>query len=153
MTAIEYMDMMRSTMTTAHATPPMCSAMVLISNGMGVLLESWVWHPPGRSRLGELEVYRDRHDDWNRHPVQQGRGVDPLFDRLDGGRVEQRNPPKHLHVGDLALGADRALEDDDALDAGLFGDVRVGRVHGLELLGLLDLSADPDGLHGGRGVG
>ncbi len=31
-TAMEYMDMMKSRMTTAHATPPMCSAMVLKSN-------------------------------------------------------------------------------------------------------------------------
>ena len=32
MTAMEYMDMMKSTMTTPHATAPMCSAMVLKSN-------------------------------------------------------------------------------------------------------------------------
>src|SRR5262245_64883453 len=109
--------MMKSTTTTAHATPPMCSAMVLRSN--------CIVRPPGlpcalleRARfvlLREPEVDGDGHDHGDRHAVQKGGSVDPLLDRFDGRGVEKGDATEHLHVRDLALRADRALEDHDAL--------------------------------------
>src|SRR5260221_7324237 len=103
MTAIEYMDMMKSTITTAQATPPMCSAMDLISNSIA--------RPPGLSfgvfewRLRQLEVDRHRHDDRYRHPVQQRGSVDPLFDRFDRRLVQQGDASEHGDVRDLPLRA------------------------------------------------
>src|SRR5712692_1509240 len=112
------MDMMKSTMTTAHATPPICSAMVLKSNCIARPPGLWVCTRSDGPRLGEPEVHRDRHDDRNGHAVEQGRCVDPLLDSLDGGRVQQGDAPEDLDIGDLALGTDRALQDDHTLDPG-----------------------------------
>src|SRR5262245_225497 len=142
------MDMMKSTMTTPHATPPMCSAMVLRSNCIASSWTSFFWLP-GRA-LGELEVDGHRHDDGYRYAVQERRRVDPLPHGVGRRLVEQRDAAQHLHVRDLALRRDRALEDHDALHARLLGDVGVDGRHVLELLGLLDLPAHADGLHGRR---
>src|SRR5438094_9519120 len=108
------MDMIARTITTPQATPPMCSAMVLRSNCIAlVLLLEWNLAPAHTS--GQLEVDGYGHDDRHRHAVEQRRRVHPLLDRVDGGLVEQRDPAQDLHVRHPALGADRALEDHDAL--------------------------------------
>src|SRR6266513_1513005 len=110
------MDMMARTVTTPQATPPMCSAMVLRSNCMrppGWCLFYRSRGPPRLSR--EPEVHGHGHDDRHGDAVEEGRRVDPLLDRLDGGGVEERDAAQYLHVGDLALGADRALQDHHAL--------------------------------------
>src|SRR6185295_2831391 len=113
------MDMIARTITTPQATPPMCSAMVLRSNCIAlVLLLEWFGSGPF---LGQLEVDGHGHDDRHRNAVEQRRRIDPLLDRIDGRLIEQRDPPQDLHVRHLSLGADRALEDDYPLDARLLG--------------------------------
>src|SRR5512134_3008683 len=100
MTAIEYIDMMNSTIVTPQATAPMCSAMDLRSNCMV--------RPPGLSFVvrgggsGQLEVYRHRHDDRHRNAIQQGGRVDPLFYRFDRRLVQQGDAAEDGHVRDLA---------------------------------------------------
>src|SRR5688500_14275466 len=120
------MDMITRTITTPQATPPMCSAMVLRSNCMRPpgWWSSFVSFPPWAASR-QLEVHGHGHDDRHGDAVEEGRGVHPLLDGVDGGRVEQRYAAKDLHVGDLALGADGALQDHHALHPGLLRDIRI----------------------------
>jgi hypothetical protein len=125
-----------------------CPISICIACPPGLVSESRCCGP-----IRELEVNRDGHDDRHGHAVEQRRRVDPLLDGVDRRLVEEGDAPQDLHVRHLALGADRALQDHDALDARLAGDVRIARPHVLELLGLLDLAPDADRLHRRRGIG
>src|SRR5260370_35447341 len=101
------MDMMKSTMTTAHATPPMCSAMVLKSNC--IARPPGLWVCTRRSPLREPEGHDDRHDDRNRHPVQQVRHVHPLLPRFDGGPGERGDAPLAVAPCPLPTATDSAV--------------------------------------------
>src|SRR5262249_11641417 len=107
--------MIARTMTTPLAIQPMlahmCPRSICIARPPGLVLRN-----PRRARtLRELEVHGHGHDDRYRHAVQKRRRVDPLLDGFDRRLVEERDAPQHLDVGDLALRADRGLEDDDTL--------------------------------------
>src|SRR3972149_3387858 len=75
----------------------------------------------------------------------------PLLHGVGRRRVEQRDAAQDLHVRDLALGRDRALQDHDALHPRLLRDVGIDGGDVLELLRLLDLSAHAHRLDRGWG--
>ena len=68
----------------------------------------------------------------------------PLFDRLDGGIVEQRSPAEHPRAPNVAVWIDRGFENDDALDVGGLGVGRVDRLDVTNFRRRLHIPADPN---------
>ena len=93
----------------------------------------------------QLEVHGHGHDHRDRHAVEQGRGVLPLRHGLAGGIGERRHALPDDGIDHVALGADRALEDDLAAEAGAAGVLGVLGSNALESPGRLNPPADLPG--------
>src|SRR5262249_38313093 len=96
------------------------------------------------AKLLEREVHRHRHDDRHWHAIERRGRVDPLLDRVERRRVEQRNRAKHFRVLDGAVGPDGGFDNHDALYARRLCDRGIDRVDLLDLRRGLDVATDPD---------
>src|SRR5262245_5463765 len=102
---------------------------------------SWgVWRGPGgaRARLAgrleyypalEVEVDRNLDPDGDRLVVRQRRLEHPPLHRVDGGLVEHRHRPDHLHVLHAAVFPDEHVEHDASLDLRLTRHLGICRLH------------------------
>src|SRR3954447_2186894 len=100
-----------------------------------------VW--AGRTFLVQFEIDREIEDDVHRLPIQSTRLEFPAFDRIDRGLIEtERQRLEDMDVGDVAILADRALDDDDSGDARLAGDLGILRVDLADCHRRFDVAAD-----------
>src|SRR4051812_18431502 len=99
---------------------------------------------PGRTfLLIQFEIDGEIEDDIDRLPVESTRPEFPAFDRIDRGLIEtERQRLEDMDVGHVAIAADRALDDDDAGDAGLAGHFRILRLDAIDDHRRLDVAAD-----------
>src|SRR5207244_1345613 len=98
---------------------------------------------PERVYLVQLEVDGEVEDDVDGLAVERAGLESPLPDRVSCRLVETESERlEHGHVGDLAVFVDDALDDDDAGDARLAGDFRIGRLDTADDHRRFDVAAD-----------
>src|SRR4051795_4086981 len=100
----DHIDMKKRTKATALATHVIWFHMSIRLRPPSIVLSSGV-----KCCLGDLlerELHRDGHDDRNRYAVEQRGRELPLFDRIDGRVVEERDRPEDLRVDHFAVRPD-----------------------------------------------
>src|SRR5688500_4618950 len=86
--------------------------------------------PANRIFLVQFEVDCEIEDDVHGRAVERARPELPAPDRVCRGLVEtERQRLEHLHVRDISVLIDDALDDDDAGDAGFAGHFRIRRLY------------------------
>src|SRR6476619_3419377 len=112
----DHIDMMNRMPATAFATHVIWfQSSMRFRPPSPIVLSSEVSELPIPVVLLQGELNGDGHDDRYGHAVEQRRRELPLAHGIEGRVVEQRNGPKHLGVGDPAVGSDGGLDDDDPL--------------------------------------
>src|SRR4029079_18468973 len=95
-----------------------------------------------RSLLREREIHCNRGHDLYRFAIKQGGLVAPLLHSIDSGLGPQRVAADPSQVVDGSVFADHSFQQNDSLNAGLFGQRRIHRLDLGNQTGLRDVSTD-----------